>query len=61
MARALRSHHGIPVPGHGEGLHRGLKHVKLQTDAEETREVIATLPQQVYLRLVVNVLQGIKV
>lgn len=37
----------------------GLEHFRLPKDADETRDVIATLLQQAYLRLVVDVLQGI--
>jgi hypothetical protein len=39
----------------------GLEHFKLPKDADETGEVIATLLQQAYLRLVVDVLRGIRV
>jgi hypothetical protein len=39
----------------------GLEYFKLPADADETGEVIATLLQQAYLRLVVDALRGIRV
>lgn len=39
----------------------GLEDVQLRTEVDESREVVATVLQQAYLRLVVDVLRGIKV
>ncbi|EAQ82951.1 hypothetical protein CHGG_10769 [Chaetomium globosum CBS 148.51] len=39
----------------------GLEHFKLPIDADETHEVISALLQQAYLRLVVDILRGIRV
>ncbi|KAH6986427.1 prion-inhibition and propagation-domain-containing protein [Ilyonectria sp. MPI-CAGE-AT-0026] len=39
----------------------GLEDVQFRTEVDESREVIATVLQQAYLRLVVDVLRGIKV
>ena len=39
----------------------GLEYFKLRTEADETNPVVATLLQQAYLRLVVDVLQSIRV